>query len=297
MTTLGLSSRGAPMAARPAAAQDRTSGLRGVWAVYRSELAKLALQVRVRSAIGLCLVGPFVFVVVERTQTTLPTDTPFGRWVHDSGFAVPLVILGFAGLWLVPALTSAVAGDIFACEDRFGTWKTILTRSRSRSQIFAGKTLAAMTYTTMVVLLLAASSVVASLLLVGNQPLVGLTGQSIAPGRAFALVLYAWATTLPPALGFTALALLVSVVTRSAPAGVGAPVVIGLGMQLYAMADGSDVVRMLLLTTPFTAWHGLLAATPYFGPLIWGAVTSLLYVTACLGLAHQVFRRRDIVAS
>ena len=37
-----------------------------------------------------------------------------------------------------------VAGDIFSSEDHFGTWKTILTRSCSRGQLFAGKFLAAL---------------------------------------------------------------------------------------------------------------------------------------------------------
>ena len=149
----------------------------------------------------------------------------------------------------------------------------------------------------MVVVALAASSVLAGLLLVGTEPLVGLTGQSIPTGRAVGLVLAAWASVLPPALGFTALALLVSVVTRNGPAGVGVPVVLALGMALYALVDGPEVVRLLLLSTPFSAWHGLLVAEPYVGPLVWGFLVSLAWILGALGVAYAVFARREITVS
>ena len=78
-------------------------------------------------------------------QSAIPADTLFGQWVHQSGFAIPMVVLGFAGQWVLPFVIAVVAGDIFSSEDHFGTWKTILTRSRSRGELFAGKFLAALT--------------------------------------------------------------------------------------------------------------------------------------------------------
>lgn len=261
----------------------RASQWGGTWRVYRWELVKLALQLRTRVAAVLCLVGPFVFTIVVRTQSALPTDTLFGRWVHVSGAAIPLVVLGFAGLWALPALTSIVTGDLFAAEDRFGTCKTLLTRSPSREQIFCGKVLAGLTYTVVVVLLLGAASIAAGVLLGGDQPLVGLNGQQVPAGRALLLVSLCWAVVLLPTVGFGALAVLTSVATRSSPAGIGVPVFVGLLMQLATLADGHEVARLLMLTTPFTAWHGLLTADPFYGPLVWGAATSLGYLTVPAG--------------
>ena len=74
-----------------------------------------------------------------RVQSSVPTDTLFGRTVGESGFAVPLVVLGFAALWVFPVLASIVSGDLFSSEDRYGTWTTVLTRSRSRGELFAGR--------------------------------------------------------------------------------------------------------------------------------------------------------------
>jgi hypothetical protein len=82
----------------------------------------------------LCLVVPFLVAAAFEVQRAVPQDTLFGPCVHTSGFALPLVILGFSGQWAMPLLTAMVSGDIFSSEDHFGTWKTVLTRSRSRGQ-------------------------------------------------------------------------------------------------------------------------------------------------------------------
>ena len=76
-------------------------------------------------------------------QSRPPKDTLFGRFATDNGFALALLVLGFASQWVLPLLTAIVAGDIFASEDQHGTWKTVLTRSTSRAQLFWAKTLAA----------------------------------------------------------------------------------------------------------------------------------------------------------
>ena len=75
-----------------------------------------------------------------------PNDVAFGRYVRQSGLAVPPVILIFGSYWLFPLITALVAGDIVAAEDHNGTLKTILTRSVGRGRIFAAKVLAALTY-------------------------------------------------------------------------------------------------------------------------------------------------------
>ena len=49
------------------------------------------------------------------------------------------MILSFAANWGFPIMAGILAGDMFAGEDRQGTWKTILTRSRSPEEMFAGK--------------------------------------------------------------------------------------------------------------------------------------------------------------
>ena len=284
--------------AGPASAPASPTELRhrhGVAVVWRLELAKLASQIRVRVVAVLCLVVPFVVVAAFKVQTAVPADTLFGQWVHASGYAIPLVILGFAGQWILPLLTAVVAGDIFSSEDHFGTWKTIVTRSRSRGQLFAGKFLASVTYAVAMVVLLAAAALTAALLS-GTQPLVGLSGQLVPAGRATELVAASWASQLPPVLGFTALAVALSVISRNSAVGMGGPVLIGLILQLLTLVSLPESVQVALLTTPFAAWHGFWVQAPFFGPLREGLVTTAVWFFVCGVTSWIVFRRRTIAA-
>ena len=208
-----------PAYTEPAAGQRNRSGVLVAW---RIELAKLTGLLRVRAIIAACVVFPFLAVVGLNLQSSTPGDTPFGQWVHVSGFAIPMVILGFGGQWVLPVLTAVVAGDIFSADDHFGTWKTILTRSRTRGQLFGGKFLAAITFAVVAMVLLTVTDLIAGLL-AGTQPVVGLGGQLVPAGHATELVIVSWLSELPPVLGFTALAAFMSVVSRNSVVGWAGP--------------------------------------------------------------------------
>ena len=72
-------------------------------------------------------------------RATLPSDTVFGRWMGQTGWAGSLVVLSFCCSWVLPLLTSLVAGDVFAAEDRLGTWRHLLVAVRSPRRIFVGQ--------------------------------------------------------------------------------------------------------------------------------------------------------------
>jgi ABC-2 type transport system permease protein len=258
------------------------------------EWAKLVAQLKVRLLLGVCIAGPFIFAAAIRVQSNAPADTLFGRTVAESGFAVPLVVLGFSALWPFAVLGSLVGGDVFAAEDRYGTWTTVFTRSRSRAEVFAGKVLLALSFSLVAVATLAVSSVAAGLLVIGRQPLIDLSGLLLMPQEAFVRVALAWLSILPPTLAFTALAVFVSVATRSSAAGIGIPVLAGLIMQLAAFVDGPENARRLVVANAFGGWHGLFTEPRYFGPIIYGTAVSLSYVVVAIGLAYGILQRRDI---
>jgi ABC-2 type transport system permease protein len=262
--------------------------------VLPAELRKLRAQIRFRLALLVCAVGPVLLTVVLQAQSGLPKDTLFGRHVHDSGFAIPLLVLGFAGTWAFPLLTSIVAGDVFSAEDGHGTWPSLLTRSRSRAEVFTGKVVAACLSALALLTVAAASSLVAGVAIVGSEPLTGLSGTPIEPARATTLVLLSWACAIPPLLGFTALAVLLSIVSRSSVIGIGVPLVAGLVMQLLSLLGALGRGANALLTTPFASWHGLMRDDPFYGPLWQGVLVSLVWTVACLVPARVVLLRRDV---
>jgi ABC-2 type transport system permease protein len=178
---------------------------------YRFELIKLLAQWPIRLALLACWLGPALVVAIISQQSSLPTDTVFGRWLSQTGWAGPVVVLAFACSWLLPLLTSVVAGDVFATEDRLGTWRHLLVAVRSPRRIFAAKALASLTVILLLAAGLAVSGAVGGLAAVGNRPLVGLDGHLLEPGSAAGTILLAWAAALAPTLAFAAVGLLGSV--------------------------------------------------------------------------------------
>lgn len=266
----------------------------GVLRVAAAEQSKLIAQLKMRGVLLACAAGPFAFAGAMRIQSMTPEDTLFGRAINESGFATPLVVLGFATLWLLPVLASIVGGDVFASEDRYGTWATLFTRSRTRGEVFAGKLLIALAVSLLLVAVLAASSMIAGLVLMGHQPLIDLSGALLPPGQALGRITLAWASVVPPLFALTALAALISVTTRSSTAGIGVPVLLVLVMELAAYVDGPEAIRRLLITSSFGAWHGLLTETHYYRPLVYGTIVSSVYFAACVFLARRTLLKRDI---
>lgn len=275
----------------PAATRRRRPGL-GTAVAW--EVRKLRAQLRTRALLAGAVLAPVAVVVVVGSQARPPKDTLFGRFATENGFAMALLVLGFASQWILPLTTAVVAGDIFASEDQHGTWKTVLTRSTSRSTLFWAKVVVAVAFGLLALVLLAASTIAASLLVVGRGPLLGLSGQLVGPGAALRLVVLSWATTAPPLVAFTCLALLFSVWSRNAAVGIAGPVVIGMVLQLVGSLGGVEAVRPFLITTPFEAWHGLLAEPRFTGPIVDGVLTSAVWSVAALAVAYVLLRRRDI---
>lgn len=268
--------------------------IRGTLSVVSAETLKLSAQSKTRALLMACIVAPFLLAAVLIVQSTTPDDTLFGRSSKDSGYAMALLVLAFGAFWPFSVLTSVVAGDLFAAEDRHRTWATLLTRTRSRADVFWGKVITGLGASALAVIGLGASSVVAGVLIIGNHPLIDLSGMQRPPADAARLVALAWLTALPPALAFSGVAMLLSIATRNGAAGIGIPVVLGLLMQVYAFVDGPELVRRLLLTTAYGDWHGLLTVPSFTAPLWRGIAISAGYLLVSLALAYRLMMRRDI---
>ncbi|MGA6154448.1 ABC transporter permease [Stenotrophomonas sp. NPDC087984] len=259
----------------------------------RFEFVKLVSQWRIRLLVLACWIAPALFVAGVSQQSTLPVDTLFGRWMLASGWAGPLVMLGFAGTWALPLLTSVVAGDVFASEDRLGTWRHLLVAVRSPRRIFVAKAVASLTVLLSLVAGLAVSSTVGGLLVVGDQPLVGLDGHLLAPSDAAVSVLLSWVCVLAPTLALAALGLLGSVTLGRSPMGLLVPVLVSLAMAVAQMLPLPVAVRVALPSYAFISWNGLFTSPQQLGPLLIGIVVSLVWAVVATALAYALFVRRD----
>jgi ABC-2 type transport system permease protein len=260
---------------------------------YRFELAKLLAQWPIRLVLIACWLCPALLVAVISRQSSLPSDTVFGRWMDQTGWAGALVVLSFSGSWLLPLLTSLVAGDVFAVEDRLGTWRHLLIAVRSPRRIFAAKAFACLTVILLLVTGLAVSSVVGGLVTVGSRPLVGLDGHLLAPGQAAGVVPLAWASVLGPTLAFAAVGLLGSIALGRSPMGLVAPAVLALLLEIAQLLPLPVVVRVALPSYAFIAWHGLFTHPAQTGPIVVGVAVSLAWAATAGALAYGLFMRRD----
>jgi ABC-2 type transport system permease protein len=276
-------------AAAPVAAPQRVPVARG----YRFELVKLLSLWRVRLLILACWIGPAFAVAVVSQQSTLPADTLFGRWMHATGWAGPLVVLGFAGSWVLPLLTSVVAGDVFSSEDRLGTWRHLLVAVRSPRRIFIAKALASLTVLLVLVPGLAVSGTVGGVVAAGSRPLVGLDGHLLAPGGAAVQVLLAWLCVLAPTLAFAAIGWLGSVAFGRSPMGLLLPAVVALVMELAQALPMPVAVRLALPSYAFIAWNGLFTSPQQLTPLLIGVAISLVWAAVATVAAYLLFLRRD----
>jgi len=264
-----------------------------VWRGYRFELVKLLAQWPVRLALLACWLGPGLFVAIISQQSSLPSDTVFGRWMNQTGWAGALVILTFACSWVLPLLTSLVAGDVFASEDRLGTWRHLLVAMRSPRRIFASKALASLTVIALLAAGLAASGIVGGLAAVGNRPLVGLDGHLLASGPAAGAVLLAWTSVLAPTLAFAAVGLLGSVALGRSPMGLVVPALLALLLGIVQLLPLPVIVRVALPSYGFIGWRGLFTDPGQTGPVVAGIIVSLVWAAAAAALAYRLFMRRD----
>ena len=260
---------------------------------FAFELVKLLSQWRIRLVLLTCWVAPAVFVAAVSAQSSLPADTVFGRWMAATGWADSLVVLAFSCTWALPLLTSLVAGDVFAAEDRLGTWQHLLVAVRSPRRIFAAKALASLVVILLLVAGLAASGTAGGLATVGNRPLVGLDGHTLTAGEAAGTVLLAWGCALAPTLAFAAVGLLGSVALGRSPMGLLMPALLALLLQLAQMLPLPVVVRVALPSHAFLAWRGLFTSPVQTGPLAVGLVVSVVWAAAATALAYLLFVRRD----
>ena len=260
---------------------------------YRFELVKLVSLWRLRLVLVACLLGPAVYTAVISRQTSLPADAVYGRWMNQSGWAGSLVILVFLGTLVLPLLTSVVAGDVFAVEDRLGTWRHLLVAMRSPRRIFLSKALAALTVTVVLLGALAGSSIAGGLLSIGGHPLPGLDGHRMGSGELTRTVLLAWVSIVPPTLAFSAVGLLGSVALGRSPLGLLMPVVLALVLEGVSLMPVPVALRVALPTNAFITYRGLLTDPAELGTLWMGLAVSLAWTGIATFSAYRLFVRRD----
>jgi ABC-2 type transport system permease protein len=261
---------------------------------YRWELRKLAAQKRTYIGIGAAALLPVIFVTVMAFQKGGPYDVPLGHNLRHSGIVLALVVLTFASRFGAQLVTALVAGDIVATEDAGGTLKMIFTRSLTRSQILAGKTLATFTYVLALLAALLLTGLVSGLIAWGFNPVTDISHARISAARALGLTFAALGQFALPLIAVAAFGIFLSVATRNSAAAIVGTLVYALVQEALAGLVHLDFFRHYLLSSQFDGWHGLFQSPVYWTPIIRSLWVSAIFTGVSLAAALVVFLRRDV---
>jgi ABC-2 type transport system permease protein len=282
----------APPATRDAASARRPH----TWTVWRWEMRKLISQKRTYLGLGLAVILPLIFVIVQRLRNQHGNDhgNIFESHITQSGLATPVLMLLFLSVFMLPLIAALVAGDIVAAEDGNGTLKTILTRSVDRGQVFAAKTLAAFTYAAIAVFLSAIVATVAGVAAWGFNHVVTFSGTVVSAPEGLLLVFASNAVYLIPLFAVVAFGLLLSTATRNSAAAVVGTIGFTILLFIVAQIPGIEAIKPYLLTEQYENWHGLLRTPTDWAPILHSLWLCALYAGASLFAAYLVFLRRDV---
>ena len=261
---------------------------------YRWELRKLASQKRTYIGIGSAALLPVIFVVVMAFQKGGPYDAPLGHNLRHTGVALALVVLTFASRFGAQLVAALVAGDIVATEDAGYTLKMILTRSLTRSQVLAGKTLAACTYVLTLLAALLVAGLIAGGIAWGYNPVSNLSHDSISASHALGLSIAALGLFAIPLIAVAVFAIFLSVATRNSAAAIVGALVYALAQEALAALVHLDFFKHYLLSDQLDGWHGLFQTPTYWTPVIRAVWVSAVFTALPLAVAFVLFIRRDV---
>jgi ABC-2 type transport system permease protein len=264
--------------------------------VYRWELRKLISQKRTYMGLGLVIILPLFFVIFQNVHQRHDrgAENIFASQITQSGLATPVLMLLFLSVFLLPLAAVLVAGDLVAAEDNNGTLKTILTRSVNRGQVFAAKTLAAMSYAVLAVFLSAAVSTVAGVISWGFHSVTTFSGTVVSAPEALLLVFASNAVYLIPLLAVVSIGVLLSTVTRNSAAAVVGTLGVLILLVIVAQIPGIEAIKPYLLDEQFENWHGLLRTPTDWAPIAHSAWVCALYAGPALFAGYLTFLRRDV---
>jgi ABC-2 type transport system permease protein len=201
----------------------------------------------------------------------------------------------------IPFLIALVAGDLLAGEATAGTYRMLITRPVSRTQIITSKFLAGIIYTNMLILWLAVVSLVLGLFIFGAGELLVISNQTVI---IFAKNDILWRFLC--AYGFASLGMSVvsslafffsSLVENSIGPIVSTMAIIIVFIIISAInVDFFQTIRPYLFTNYILSWRLFFDDPVDFAEVIKATLILAGHILAFFSLALLIFKRKDILS-
>lgn len=217
-----------------------------------------------------------------------------------NGYLVSYLILTSLAVH-IPFLIALVAGDLLAGEATSGTYRMLITRPISRTQIVVSKFLAGTIYTNLLILWLAIISLILGLIIFGTGELLVISNQTVI---IFAKDDILWRFLLAygyAALGMTVVASLAflfsSLVENSIGPIVSTMAVIIVFIILSAInVDFFQAIKPYLFTNYILSWRLLFESEVDFAEITKAILILLGHIAGFFTLALIIFKRKDILS-
>jgi ABC-2 type transport system permease protein len=215
-----------------------------------------------------------------------------------NGYLMTYLVLNF--LWVhIPLLVVIVTGDLFSGEAHGGTFRLILTRPVSRTQLVTVKYLAALVYTFVLMLLFALFSLGLGLLLFGQGDLMVIFDSiNIIPREDLPLrFLLAFVYGFIAMISVAALSLLLSSMASNSLG----PILVTMAIIiLFTMISSFQLrifesIKPFLITSYLDSWQLLFSLDINISAILRDAVILILHVVLFYTLTVYHFRKKDIL--
>lgn len=216
-----------------------------------------------------------------------------------NGWFVSYTIMN--SLWIhIPLLITFVAGDQLAGEATAGTYRLLLIRPMSRSQIFFSKYLTTIVYTVSLVGFLGVLSVGLAMVLLGrgdllvfDQGILVLPASDVAWRFLLAYIFAAWSMMTVASIAFFFSSFVENAI---------GPIIATMGILIVSLIVSVmplqvfETARPYLFTMYINTWQKMFA-DPIVWPEVWkGAAWLGGYSLAAVGGAWAIFTRKDILS-
>ena len=236
---------------------------------------------------------------MQRTLASVQRDFFLVGNLFNAWFVTHLIM---NSLWIhIPFLISLVAGDILAGEATAGTFRILLIRPTSRTQIFFAKYAAAIFYTWTLVFFLGILSVGLGLALLGSGEVLIMDAKGILilpENEAWWRFLFAFILATLSMVTVASLAMLFSSFVENAigPIVGTMAVVIGFFVIGNLQMEFFQSLKPYLFTTYLTIWMEAFGDPIDIGSVVRSSLALLGFSSGFAVLAWSLFKRKDIVS-
>lgn len=200
----------------------------------------------------------------------------------------------------IPFLIALVAGDLLAGEATAGTYRLLLTRPISRTQIVTAKFLAAVIYTNLLILWLAFMSLVVGIIIFGTGELLVISSQTIIIFEKSDILwrficAYAFAS-----LGMTVIASLAFLFSSLVENAIG-PIVSTMAVIIVFLIisaiqiDFFQTIKPYLFTNYILSWRLLFNNPVNVNEILKAVLILIAHIVVFYSLTLYLFKRKDIL--